>query len=105
MSSLSSLRCFNHGTREAVARCPECERFYCRECISDYDGIAICASCLGAKATPEEKVPRNFDVLFDVSRIVIGLMFCWLLLYVTGTLLQMFPTTDERVIREEQRRW
>ncbi len=46
MSSLSQSRCFQHVSREAVARCPDCERFYCRECVTEHDGRMICRPCL-----------------------------------------------------------
>ena len=44
--SLAKTRCFQHADREAAARCPECERFYCRECVTEHDGRMICRTCL-----------------------------------------------------------
>ena len=101
MSSLSSLRCFNHGTREAAARCPTCERFYCRECISEYDGAAICAGCLATKAAPKETKSSDFSIAFDLSRVVGGLLLCWLMLYITGLLLQAVPTTGQKALEPD----
>jgi hypothetical protein len=46
MSSLAAQRCFHHSLREAVARCPECRQFYCRECITEHEERVICATCL-----------------------------------------------------------
>jgi hypothetical protein len=43
---VSHQRCFHHAAREAAARCPECRRFYCRECITEHEDRGICASCL-----------------------------------------------------------
>ena len=34
------------GSREAVARCPQCHRTFCRECICDHEGKALCSDCL-----------------------------------------------------------
>ncbi len=45
-SPLAQSRCFQHVSREAVARCPECERFYCRECVTEHEGRMICRTCL-----------------------------------------------------------
>lgn len=45
-SSLAQSRCFQHASREAAARCPECKRFYCRECVTEHDGRMICRTCL-----------------------------------------------------------
>ena len=30
---LKKARCFVHADREAVARCPMCEKFFCHECV------------------------------------------------------------------------
>lgn len=46
VSPLAQSRCFQHVSREAVARCPQCERFYCRECVTEHEGRMICRSCL-----------------------------------------------------------
>lgn len=51
VSALIHQRCYHHGLREAVARCPECRRFFCRECITEHDQRMVCAECL-AKARP-----------------------------------------------------
>ncbi len=39
-------RCYHHHGREAVVRCPECGRFYCRECVTDHDDRMLCSRCL-----------------------------------------------------------
>jgi hypothetical protein len=41
-------RCVRHPEREAAARCLECGRFFCRECVSEHDDRVLCASCLAA---------------------------------------------------------
>lgn len=43
---LSRQRCTNHLQREAVARCPECKRHFCRECITEYKNRLLCNHCL-----------------------------------------------------------
>jgi len=43
---LTQSRCFQHADREAAARCPDCERFYCRECVTEHEGRMICRTCL-----------------------------------------------------------
>lgn len=44
--SVARARCRNHADREAVARCPECGNYFCRECIVEYEGRWICKDCL-----------------------------------------------------------
>lgn len=48
--SLALARCFNHGGREAVARCLGCGRPYCRECVTEHAGQLRCARCLADSA-------------------------------------------------------
>ncbi len=43
---LSFQRCHHHAGREAAARCPDCARFYCRECVTEHGNRMLCASCL-----------------------------------------------------------
>jgi hypothetical protein len=50
VATLRRRRCDNHPNREASARCPECGRFFCRECITEHEDRVVCASCL-AKLT------------------------------------------------------
>lgn len=46
MATLTLQRCLRHAEREAVARCPQCGDFFCRECVTEHDDRVICASCL-----------------------------------------------------------
>ncbi len=45
---LTRQRCTLHPEREAAARCPSCERFFCRECVTEHGGRLLCAACLRA---------------------------------------------------------
>ena len=45
---LTRQRCLIHTEREAAARCGRCERFFCRECVTEHDGRMTCAACLRA---------------------------------------------------------
>ncbi|MGB0258579.1 MAG: rhomboid family protein [Coraliomargarita sp.] len=63
-SPLANARCFKHVHREAVARCPECGKFYCRECVTEHEGRMMCRSCLDALLQVDEKVASGwFQVL------------------------------------------
>jgi hypothetical protein len=39
-------RCWNHEAREAVCRCPQCGRSFCRECVTEHESRLLCAACL-----------------------------------------------------------
>ena len=52
MAAVALQRCLHHGEREAIARCPECGSFFCRECITEHDERVLCASCLAKITRP-----------------------------------------------------
>jgi hypothetical protein len=43
---LPDLQCTRHAGRPAAARCPQCRRFFCRECVAEHRGRLLCAECL-----------------------------------------------------------
>jgi hypothetical protein len=44
--------------REAVSRCPVCTRFFCRECVTEFDGRVLCSSCIEAQVAARSR-PRE----------------------------------------------
>src|SRR2546430_17055349 len=46
MPSLTQQRCLNHSFREAVARCPGCKQYFCRECVTEHEDRGLRAACL-----------------------------------------------------------
>jgi hypothetical protein len=90
MNALIQQRCHLHSNREAVARCPDCERFYCRECITEHEGRVICTHCLGAYAAPLRRTPRSSGPLLFVGALA-GTCLLWLLFLLVGHLLMLTP--------------
>ena len=45
-SALAERRCVLHPEREAAVRCVACQRYYCRECVTENSGRMLCAHCL-----------------------------------------------------------
>ena len=84
-------RCLHHYSREAVARCPECGLYFCRECITEHDDRVICASCLRRVAVTAEKSPRRRLNLWPALQISGGFLFTWFLIYIAGRLLLTLP--------------
>lgn len=41
--------CAHHPERRAFALCMTCRRSLCQECVTQWDGIYHCASCLAAR--------------------------------------------------------
>jgi hypothetical protein len=92
MATLQQQRCHNHLQREAVARCPSCGFYFCRECITEHDERILCAACLKRQAPPEERPRRNFAPLLRVGVALCGLMTAWFFFYVVGRILLATPT-------------
>jgi len=93
MENLLHQRCFNHATREAVARCPECGRFFCRECVTEHDDRVVCSSCLKKLArTPLAKRPA-FVKLFRFAQGIAGLIAAWFFFFLIGNGLLKIPTS------------
>jgi hypothetical protein len=91
MASLIHQRCFNHAVREAVARCPECGRFFCRECIAEHDGRVVCSTCLQKLAhAPARRRPAWLQA-WRVAQFGAGLLLAWFVFFLLGTALLRIP--------------
>lgn len=84
-------RCLNHATREAVARCPECRRYFCRECVTEHEGRVICSECLARLSRVAEKKPLRLRWLTTPVGVVLGLAVAWLFFYGVGRVLVKIP--------------
>jgi hypothetical protein len=89
--SLLLQRCFHHLDREAAARCLSCQRFYCRECVTEHEGRMICANCVSRLHMPSSKQGSG-NVLWTAGSTV-GLLFAWLIFYYLGMGLARIPST------------
>lgn len=58
--SLAQVRCFKHVEREAAAKCLECDRFYCRECVTEHEGRVVCRECLESLVAVVETTDRSW---------------------------------------------
>lgn len=92
MAVLVSQRCLNHTNREAVARCPECGQFYCRECITEHDDRIICSSCLKKLTVQKEKKRRSFAPVMRVFAAVVGVLLAWIFFFLIGRMLVRIPS-------------
>ncbi len=86
--------CFHHASREPVARCPECGRYFCRECVSDHDGRLLCSDCLLALTKQQEEQQQTLiKKLLPPLQLVFGLLGAWLAFYLLATGLLSIPAT------------
>jgi hypothetical protein len=95
MPALSLQRCLQHPTREAVARCPECGRFFCRECITEHEDRLICATCLqrlsGPAAAPRSSrrwIAYAGPIAFAFTSVIVA----WFSFYMLGRFLLTLPS-------------
>ena len=87
-------RCFNHRDREAVARCPECRRCFCRECITEHDQRVMCAACIASLANAKVRKPERhlMSPLLLVLQAGIAFILLWFSFYAFGRVLLRIPT-------------
>ncbi len=86
-------RCFNHSLREAVARCPECARCFCRECVTEHDDRVLCASCFSALARSSEQSPLRLSFIKRVVQLAFSFLLLWFMFYVLGQALSSLPAS------------
>jgi hypothetical protein len=89
---LASQRCANHAEREAAARCPECRRFFCRECIIEHDARVVCAVCVKKLARQPLLKRPGFAGLLRIMLCLVGLGLAWFFFYLFGEMLLGLPT-------------
>lgn len=90
---LAHQRCFNHARREAVARCPECGRHYCRECVTEHEDRVVCASCLTRlTARGEERILR-WATLVRLVQCAAAFLVLWVAFYALGQGLLALPSS------------
>jgi hypothetical protein len=93
MEDLLHQRCFNHMLREAVARCPECRRYFCRECVTEHEDKVLCAACLGTLIDADGTGLGRFGGLFRIANFLLGGMLLWIFFYYLGQILLSLPSS------------
>ncbi len=93
MQDLTQQRCHHHKFREAVARCPECRRFFCRECITEHADKVLCASCLGKNLRTGAERSHRFQWFFRLGHFFMGVMILYILFYYFAQILLAFPSS------------
>ena len=73
-------RCFHHERREAVCRCPQCRRSFCRECVTEHENRLVRAACLRASAKAA-KAPRTRGRAAEVGMALGGLLLAWAIFF------------------------
>jgi hypothetical protein len=92
MKDLSNQRCYHHQRREAVVRCPDCQRFFCRECVTEHSDRMLCAQCL-ARVTDKGQKRAAVWVrgLLMMVQGTFGFLLLWYAFYLVGLMLLSIP--------------
>ena len=91
MNSVAHQRCFNHALREAVARCPDCTRFFCRECVTEHDDRVLCTACLKRKRSADPVKRRALLGLKRIAQLTMGILMAWFFFFLVGRTLMELP--------------
>ena len=86
-------RCLHHPEREAVARCPECGGYFCRECVTEHDDRVICANCLKQLSGTAAGRRVRFAGVMRSLFCGLGVLMAWFYFYQIGRVLLMIPTS------------
>lgn len=93
MDKISLQRCFNHEHREAAALCPECSRFFCRECVTEHNGRVLCSQCI-ANQSKTRTLRSNFvSRTAHAALVLLGILTAWYIFFYTGQTLLGLPDT------------
>ncbi|MBT8331222.1 MAG: rhomboid family protein [Deltaproteobacteria bacterium] len=92
MEDLLHQRCFNHLLREAVARCPLCQRYFCRECVTEHEDKVLCAACLRADADTDRSDQGQLGGLVQMMHFLLGATLLWVFFYYLGQILLSLPS-------------
>jgi late competence protein required for DNA uptake (superfamily II DNA/RNA helicase) len=91
-ATLRQKRCVNHPQREASARCPECGKFYCRECISEHDDRILCASCLAKIGIKKETGTTWWAWAPRLALVLLAVVTVYFVFLLIGNILVSFPS-------------
>lgn len=90
---LAQARCFKHVSREAAAKCPECGRFYCRECVTEHEGRVVCRTCLESLLHQEVRAtPGWLKACTGWLLALAGYLIVVYSLYLVGRILLRIPS-------------
>ncbi|MEM9283030.1 MAG: rhomboid family protein [Verrucomicrobiota bacterium] len=75
--------CSLHADRPSVARCPECQLYFCQECITEHEGRLTCARCLAETLSEEASSSEVAPAMriFSIAQVVLAVLVAWAIYY------------------------
>ncbi len=74
-------RCWNHEGREAVCRCPQCGRSFCRECVTEHESRLLCAACLRVAGQAAAARHGKLRRLLPAAMTLAGVVLAWAIFF------------------------
>jgi hypothetical protein len=93
-------RCWNHEAREAVCRCPECGRSFCRECVTEHEARLLCAACLITVARTHRSQGAGMRRLLPAAMALVGILLAWTVFYGAGEAVILVTNRMEQTVAE-----
>jgi hypothetical protein len=95
-------RCWNHEAREAVCRCPQCGRSFCRECVTEHETRLLCAACLRnlVQAGAARRSRRRRMVAAAMT--LAGVILAWAVFFAAGESLITLTERSERMAWQDR---
>ena len=93
MTPLARQRCRNHAEREAAARCPDCQRYFCRECVSEHENRVLCVSCLAQFQEVVRPRPGRFHAFGRLVAGMLAVVGVWFFFFLLGRGLLAIPSS------------
>lgn len=92
MGHIIQQRCFHHRLREAVVCCPQCLRYFCRECVTEHEERMLCSDCLAQLSSAGHTVRGRWIGGLKVGlQGAVGFLLLWYFFYLLGLLLLAIP--------------
>jgi hypothetical protein len=93
LKGITYQKCYNHEFREAAACCPNCGRFFCRECVTEHEGRVLCKECLENIINDSGVKKTAFGRILQLALFLLGMTTAWSFFYYFGRLLILLPSS------------
>ena len=92
MNGIAARKCVRHPLREAVGRCASCGEHFCRECVTDHDGVLLCGTCLAREAAAKATLQRaSWRRVGELALTAACVALLWAVFYGFGQFLKIIP--------------
>ena len=91
MPDIARQRCLQHPQREAVARCPECGYYFCRECVTEHERRVLCTACLQRTREAAEGRTSALATVIGWGLPLLSFFGVWVFFYYVARLLLSVP--------------